>query len=260
MTALLHTGLPLALNLCRRDLHERYQGSMLGIFWLLFPPLFMLCIYTLVFGEILQLRFGTGASTREFAFYLFTGLIAFNALAEVMTRSPAILREKRDLLLNTPLPASILPLVPVLSSILLELIALLILSMGLILAGLFQPSGLLLYLPCLLVRILLSLALAYPLGILGVFFPDLRQIMPAIMTVLMFLSPILYPLEAIPDRFQPWYAWNLLGQLVQCYRAALLEGWLPWETLAALLLVATLLLGLGLMLFRYLMPRARYVL
>ncbi|HPE61890.1 MAG TPA: ABC transporter permease [Thiolinea sp.] len=260
MAALLQTRLLLALNLCRRDLRERYQGSMLGIFWLLFPPLFMLCIYTLVFGEILQLRFGSGTSTREFAFYLFAGLITFNAFAEVMTRSPTVLSEKRDLLLNTPLPASVLPLIPVLNSIMLELIAVLILVAGLILAGLFQPSGLLLYLPCLLVRALLSLALAYPLGIIGVFLPDLRQIMPAVMTVLMFLSPILYPLEAIPDHFRPWYAWNLLGQLVACYRATLLEGHLPWETLAALMLVALLLLGLGLMLFRQLIPRARYVL
>lgn len=252
--------LTLLYRLFWRDLQERYTGTILGAAWLLLQPLFLLALYTLVFGEILQLRFGAVASTTAFAYYLFAGLIAFNAFSEVLTRSPTVLHERRDMLLNTPLPSWILPLLPVASSILLEMLAVLILLLALLVQSSWQPWGILLYLPFLLVRVLLSLAAAYFLSVLGVFLRDLRQLMPAVLTVLLFISPILYPLDRIPERFLPLYDWNLLGQLVQGYRAALLEGIIDWPRCGALLALSSVLLALSIAFFRNLMPRARFVL
>ncbi len=255
-----HSILTLLYRLFWRDLQERYTGTVLGGVWLLVQPLFLLAVYTLVFGEILQLRLGAAASTTAFAYYLFAGLIAFNAFSEVLTRAPLVLHERRDMLLNTPLPSWILPLLPVASSILLEMLAVLILVLALWVKGAWQPWGLLLYLPFLLVRVLLSLAAAYFLSVLGVFLRDLRQLMPAVLTVLLFISPILYPLDRIPPRFLPLYDWNLLGQLVQGYREALLEGTLDWQHCATLLVLSSVLLMLSIAFFRSLMPRARFVL
>lgn len=250
----------LGYQLVQREVQERYRGTVLGIVWLLIQPLFMLLVYTFVFGEVLQLRFGEAVSTAGFALYLFTGLIVFNALSEVMVRSPLILSERRDMLLNTPLPAWLLPVLPVASSVLLEWVALLILLVALGVQGSLSLTGVLFYLPYFVVRVLFSLAAAFVLAPLGVFLRDLRQLIPALLTILLFISPILYPLSVIPEQFLPFYEWNLLGQLVQGYRDGLLEGRFDSGHFGALLVIALALLGLSLSVFHSLMPRTRYVL
>lgn len=255
-------NLTLFRQLLQRDLRERYAGTALGVFWLLAQPLFMLLVYALVFGEILQVRSSSQAmaSTATFAAWLFAGLGMFNALAEVLVRSPAILAERRDILLNSPLPAGLLPLLPVGASVWLELLSVGLLLLWLCLQGQCYWQALFCYPPFLLLRILLSVALAYALAVLGVFLRDLRQMMPPLLTVLLLLSPIVYPLDAVPERFHGWFGWNPLAQLVQGYRAALLEGIFLWESFALLLVWVVMLLPLALLLFRQLMPRARYVL
>lgn len=255
----IRNALSLAVRLFRFDLHERYNGTVLGALWLLMHPLFMLLVYTFIFGEVLQLRFGAEYSTAQFALYLFTGLLVFNAFSEVLTRSPFVLNERRDLLLNTPLPAWLLPLLPVAISVVLEGIALLVLLLAISLQYDLKFTALPFYLCFLLVRIIFSLAGAYMVAVLGVFLRDLRQLIPVLMTVLLFISPILYPAEIIPEKFRFFYDWNILAQLIAGYREALLEGVINWSRFGALLLIALCSLGLALWLFRRLMTRVRYV-
>lgn len=253
--------LTLGYQLLCRDIRERYTGTLFGWCWLLFSPLFMLLVYSFIFGEVLQLRFGsTVTDNNHFAFYLFAGLLVFNALSEVMTRTTSVLQDKRDMLLNTPLSPWLLPVLPVLVSVLLEWLALLVLLVALGAWGELKLIGLLWYLPYFLVRVLFSLALAFMIAPIAVFFRDLRQLMPAALTVLLFVSPILYPPEIIPERFLALYDWNLLSHLVTGYREALLEGVLDASRLYMLLSVAAISLFLSIFTFNSLMPRARYVL
>jgi lipopolysaccharide transport system permease protein len=252
--------LTLLWQLLRHDLRERYAGTALGVFWLLAQPLFMLLVYAVVFGEILQLRVGATSDPAHFTAWLFTGLTVFNALAEVLTRAPSLLTERRELLLNSPLPPALLPLLPVGSSLVLEGLSVGLLLVWLIWQGQWQPLGVLFYLPFLLLRLMLALAFAYGLAVLGVFLRDLRQIMPPLLTVLLLISPIVYPLQVVPDAFQAWFAWNPLAQLVAGYRAALLDGQFLWQAFVGLLVLASGLLGVGLWLFQRLLLRARYVL
>ncbi|MEZ5447693.1 MAG: ABC transporter permease [Thiolinea sp.] len=246
-------------RLWRRDLQERYTGTWLGWFWLVLHPCSCCCCipWCLVKSAV---RFGAATSTGDFAVYLFAGLLAFNAFAEVVTRAPVLLSERRDLLRNTPLPPALLPLLPVATSVVLEGLALLILLLALLGRGELQVLTLLYYWPFLLIRVLLSMAAAYLLAPLGVFLRDLRQMVPVLLTVLLFTSPILYPLEVIPERFLGWYDWNLFGQLVQGYRDALLLGQLDGGRCLGLLLVALLLLAFAVSVFRSLMTPVRQVL
>lgn len=247
-------------QLLRQDLRERYAGTVLGVFWLLAQPLFMLLVYAVVFGEILQLRLGAATDSAQFTAWLFTGLTAFNALAEVLTRAPVLLTERRELLLNSSLPPALLPLLPVGASLVLEGLSVGLLLLWLGLQGQLQPLGVVFYLPFLLLRVVFSLAFAYGLAVLGVFLRDLRQMMPPLLTVLLLVSPIVYPLTVVPETFQAWFEWNPLAQLVQGYRVALLEGQFLWQPFLVLLLLASGLLGAALWLFQRLLWRARYVL
>ncbi|CAA6823331.1 MAG: Transport permease protein [uncultured Thiotrichaceae bacterium] len=250
----------LGMHLFSFDLKERYAGTFLGMLWLVIHPLFMLLIYAFIFGEVLQLRSGASHSTPQFALYLFTGLLAFNAVSEVLVRAPSLLNDRRDLLLNTPLPVWLLPLLPVAVSVVLEVLALLVLLVALSVQNELKISGVFFYFYFLIIRIIFSLAGAYVIAVLGVFVRDLRQLMPVLMTVLLFVSPILYPPEVIPEQFLFFYDWNLLGQLVQGYREALLDGIINWGRFSVLFLISISCLSLAIWLFRSLMPRARYVL
>lgn len=252
--------LTLLWQLLRRDVQERYAGTVLGAFWLLAQPLFMLLVYALVFGEVLQLRIGTQTDSASFTAWLFAGLTVFNTLAEVLVRSPSLLVERRDLLLNSPLPPALLPLLSVSASLVLELLSVGLLLAWLCLQGQCHWQVVFLYPAFLTLRLVLSAALAYGLAILGVFLRDLRQMMSPLLTVLLLASPIVYPLDIVPERFQAWFVWNPLAQLVQGYRSALLDGVFPWQSFTALLLLAIISLVLAVTLFQRLIPRARYVL
>ncbi len=253
--------LNLGYQLLCREMRERYAGTLLGGCWLLLNPLFMLLVYSFIFGEVLQLRFGsTVTANSHFAFYLFAGLLVFNGLSEVMTRSTLVLQDKRDMLLNTPLSPWLLPILPVMVSVLLEWLALSVLLLSMLAWGEFKLVSLLGYLPYFLVRLMLSLALAFVIAPAAVFFRDLRLLMPAVLTVLLFISPILYPPEVIPERFWALYHWNLLSHLVAGYREVLLEGVFDVSRLWGLLSISSLALWFALWAFKHLMPRARYVL
>lgn len=247
-------------QLLRHDVQERYVGTVLGVFWLLAQPLFMLLVYVLVFGEILQVRLGTSTETGAFAAWLLAGLSAFNALAEVLTRAPSVLIERRELLLNSPLPPALLPLLPVGASLIVEGLSVGLLWLWLCVQGQCQPLAIVLYLPFLLLRLLFSLAFAYGLAVLGVFLRDLRQLIPPLLTVLLLVSPIVYPMSIVPESFQGWFAWNPLAYLVEGYRVALLEGRFLWEAFAGLLVLASACVALGWWLFQHLLLRVRYVL
>ncbi len=253
-------NLTLLWQLLRRDLHERYAGTALGVLWLLVQPLFMLLVYALVFGEILHLRFGGQGGYEQFAAYLFAGLTAFNTTAEVLVKAPALLTGQRDLLLNSPLPPALLPLLPVVSSLVLELLSIALLCVWLCVQGNCPAPGIVFYLPFLFARLLLSTGLAYFLAVLGVFLRDLRQLVPTLLGVLLLVSAVVYPPEMVPEGFRFWLHINPLAQLAEAYRSALVDGVFHWQDCLMLLLQGGVLLGLAWLVFQRLMPRARYVL
>ncbi len=247
-------------QLLKRDLQERYAGTLLGVIWIIMQPLLLVAVYTLVFSQILQVRFAAHGNALDFTLYVLAGLALFNALSEVFIRAPTVLVDKRDWLLHSPIPASVLPLIPVLSSLITELVMVGLLWLLSLLTGQFHWQSVIFY-PCVLVlRLGLSLSAAYALAILGVFIRDLRQLMPPMLTVLMLLSPVVYPFDMVPTSLRIWYELNPLVALIDCYRSSLLQGvWVGQIYIG-------LTIGIGLSgiaayaLFQRLMPRARYVL
>ncbi len=244
----------------KRDLKERYIGTSLGKLWLILQPLFLLLIYTLVFSKILNVRFGHSENVSTFAFYLMAALIAFNGFSESLTRSVSTLSNNRNLLLNTPLKAWVLPLIPVFSSVIIELISVVLLLIFFAVVESKISSILWLYPALLLIRLLLSLAGSYLLAIFSVFFKDIGQALPMLLTVLLFISPILYPMDVIPEAYQPLFFWNLMSHLVEAYRAVLLEGQIHWQLIFWLFIISLSLFAASFTLFQKLINQARLVL
>ncbi len=246
--------------LVARDLRARVAGSYLGVLWYLAQPLFLIVLYGFVFGAVLGVRFHRDQPSESFVLYLMAGMLPYIGLQESVTRAANALVDNRGLLESSPLPAWLYPLVPVLSSAVTELLGLLLLVMAAWwLTGALSPW--VVWVPMLLlVRVSMSIGLGWFFAVLTPFFRDLSQLLGMLLTLLLFATPILYPVEMVPEKWRPVFAFNPLYYVVSAYREALLEGRFPLAAWLASAAFAALLAGLGWLVFQRLAPRARDVL
>ncbi|WP_374415454.1 ABC transporter permease [Ectopseudomonas oleovorans] len=227
-----HRGL--VATMTRREIVSRYRGSFLGIFWSVFNPILMLIIYTFVFSVVFKARWSAGSESRtEFALMLFAGLMIFNFFAECLNRAPALILGNTNYVKKVVFPLEILPWVT-LGSALFQLLVSLIVWLGacLILFGQLQLTTLLL--PLIIVPLaLLTLGLVWFIASLGVYLRDVSQIIGVMTSMLMFLSPIFYPITALPEQYQLILQINPLTPVVEDARAVLFLGqqpnWLYWS-------------------------------
>ena len=162
-----------------------------------------------------------------------------------------------SLLHKSTLPAILLPLVPMLATLVTEVVALIIIMLATYLL-LQQVSWYLLILPILvLIRLCLSIAIGYVLATLSVFIQDLRHALGLLLTMFMFLTPILYPVSMIPAEFLPMNNLNPMYHLLDAYRAVILRGELPDIGVVYVAGFSVVLLFLGVVFFQKTIERAR---
>jgi lipopolysaccharide transport system permease protein len=223
----------------RRDIRARYVSSVLGLSWAVIQPLTLLALYTFIFSYILKVRLGGNGTTASFAVYLFCGMLPWLAFVEGLTRSAAIVLEHTHLIKKVVFPAEILPAYVVISAFVTQLVGLALLLAG---VTLFQRPAAwpLAVLPVVIVfQLLLTMGLAWFLASVNVFLRDVGQGLGLVMTLWMFLTPIFYPADMVPERFRWLFALNPMYHVVEAYREVVLEQRLPGVPhLAALAAVA----------------------
>lgn len=230
-----------------REVIGRYRGSVLGILWSFLHPVFMLAVYTFVFSVVFKARWqGGGESRSEFALVLFAGLLVFNLFAECVNRAPGLILSNANYVKKVVFPLEVLPIVAMGSALFHALVSLLVwLLFYLALFGLPQATAL--WLPLILSPlVLLTLGLCWLLAALGVYLRDVGQLIGIVTTTLMFLSPIFYPLSALPPEYQAWLLANPLSLVIEQVRDVLVWGAPPrWMPFAIELALASLFAWLG---------------
>lgn len=261
---LLHRGYPLVLSrhrhlvlqLARRDVLARYKGSVLGLGWGLLFPLLILLSYTFVFRSVFKARWpGGGDSTQEFALQLFAGLVIFNLFADILNRAPRLVLEQPNLVKRVVFPLEILPWIALGGalfhaglSLVILLVALALVGPGLSLWALGVPLVFAATVPVLL-------GLAWLLSALGVFIRDIGHAMGPATTMLMFLSPVLYPAKALPVNIGALLWLNPLTVPIENLRRLLLEARAPdWSGLALYTVCGLVFAALAWRLFARLKP------
>ncbi|UYC11550.1 ABC transporter permease [Xanthomonas sp. CFBP 8445] len=215
----------LVVALAKREIAARYRGSLLGLAWALVQPIFMLAVYTFVFSEVFKARWPGGSGSRtEFALVLFSGLLVFNLFSEVFNRAPALIVSNANYVKKVVFPLEVLPWVSVLTAMFSLVVNLLVwMAFYLISTGL-PPVTALLAPVVMLPMILFMTGIAWLLSALGVFLRDTAQITAIITTAVMFLTPIFYPIDAIPASFRPVLYINPLAPIVSQIRDVLMWG------------------------------------
>lgn len=239
-----HRGL--MRSMVRRDLSNRYKGSVIGPAWAIITPAVMIIIFTAIFSGIFRARFGAQGGHFSFAVYLFCGLLPWSAFSEGVQRSTTSLTDNVNLVKRVVFPTEALPVNLALSGIAQQLIGTVVLLAGaLLLEHTIRPTALLL--PLLLVpQFLVTAGLGWLMASLGVFIRDMPQINHLSLTTWMYLTPIFYPENIIPPKYQWMVNLNPMAPLIRNYRRILLEGRAPdWRGLGVTMAFALICFVLG---------------
>lgn len=219
----------LFLQMLKRDIEGRYRGSQLGFVWAFIYPILMLLVYTFVFGMVMKVKWGVaGQDNIQFGIILFSGLLLHGLLAEIVIGAVGLITGNRQYVKKVVFPLPLLTMVSVASALFHMLLGLIILiAMFLYTGGTIHATALLA--PIVLLPFLLFLiGASYFISVLGVYVRDLSQFMGVIVTVLLFLGPIVYPFERVPEEIKYYVLWfNPLTIVVEQFRAVLLFGNMP---------------------------------
>ncbi len=228
----------------RREVVGRYRGSILGLTWSFFNPLLMLFVYTFVFGVVFKSRWGTSGdvSRSQFALLLFTGMIVHGLVAECVSRAPELILGQVNYVKKVVFPLETLSVVAACSAIFHTLVG----SIALLVAMAFLqgriPATAPLFVVVLIPLAIGTLGVAWIFSSLGVFVRDLSQTIGLLMTVLLFMSPVFFPLSALPPEFRGWVALNPLTFFMEQARDVVIWGVAPdWAGLGIRTVVACLL-------------------
>ena len=229
MAASLWRNRDLIAALVKREVIGRYRGSVMGIAWSFFNPLLMLVIYTFVFSVVFKARWGIGGeeSKAHFAIILFVGMIVHGLFAECVNRAPALILSNVNYVKKVIFPLEILPWVAFGSALFHTAISVGVLLIAQLVLSQQVPWTAVLFPFVLLPLVLIAMGFAWFLAAFGVFVRDVGQVTGMFTTVLLFLSPVFYPLSILPPKYQSLLQLNPLAFIIEEGRKVLVFGQLP---------------------------------
>lgn len=212
-------------HLVKTDIMRRYQGSVLGLLWALLVPLIMLTIYTFIFSEIFSAKWNVNTGNKfEFALMLFCGLSLYNMFADVLGRSVGLIEQNQNYVKKVVFPIEILPPVITISalfncsiSFLILIVANTIINTGLYITVLQAPL-------ILLPHIVFCMGIAYFFSAISVYLKDMVNLVGIITTVGMYITPVFFPLSAVPKSFQLIMMLNPMTYTIENMRNVIIYG------------------------------------
>lgn len=215
-------------QLAKREVISRYRGSMFGLAWSFFNPLLMLAVYTFVFSVVFNARWGVDTSGHgDFAVILFVGIIVHGVFSECVNRAPGMILNNASYVKRVVFPLETLPWVAMGATLFHSLISLVVLLIAqVLLRGAIPVTALLL--PVVIIPLIVAtMGASWLLAALGVYLRDIGQVTGILTMVMLFMAPVLYPIEALPEGIRPWIYLNPLTFIIEQAREVLLWGRLP---------------------------------
>jgi len=221
----------LIARMAKREIVARYRGSVIGLAWSFVNPVLLLLVYTYVFSVIFKARWGDAGldsqDTGSLAIMIFAGMIAHALFSECFVRSPVLVTSNANFVKRVVFPLEVLSWVALGSAAFHAAMSLLVLVAGQFLVAGHLPATALLIPLAFLPLMLMTLGLSWFFAASGVYFRDLAQVSGFISTVLLFLSPVFYPLSLIPAEYRWAYYLNPLTFVIESTRELVIFGRMP---------------------------------
>lgn len=230
-----------------RNIRARYAQSAIGIGWAVLQPVATMLVFTLVFGGLV----GVQSDGAPYAIFSFVALVPWSYFGNALTGATGSLIGHAGMLSKIYFPRLLLPLSMVVARLIDFVIALLILGLLMVYYGQVPTLGILVLPLLILIMIAAATGLGLWLTALAIQYRDVNYSVSLLVQLLMYATPVIYPLSLIPERLQPWIALNPMVGVVEGFRAALLgTRAMPWDLIGIGALVAVLLLWTGLRYFQ----------
>lgn len=230
-----------------RDVKVRYKQTLLGAAWAMFQPLATMLIFTAVFSYAGRISTGDW----PYPVFFYTGFLPWFYVSQALSRSALSLVGEAPLIGKVYFPRLILPLSATLSPLLDLLLAFLV-FLGLMVWVGAIPSWRMLTLPLFVgLAFLIALSGGIWLSALYVKYRDVGHVIPMLIQMWMFVSPIIYPISAVPEQWRSLYALNPVVSVIQGFRWALLPGFeVDFAIMGPSLFIVAAVFVVGLIYFR----------
>lgn len=215
-------------RLAQREVLSKYRGSLFGIGWSLLLPLFMLAVYTFVFTEVFQARWGLQVQNKGvFALAIFSGLIFYSCFAECALKAPGLMLANTSFITKVVFPLELLPVISTLATTFNAVTSLCVLALGVwVIKGAVPVTFFCAFL-MLVPLAIINMGVTWVLSATGVYIRDVGLIVAPLTTAMLFLIPVLYPLEQVPERWRELVELNPLTYIIESSRNAVLMGYMP---------------------------------
>ena len=238
----------LILRMTRREVIGRYKGSVMGLLWSFLTPTLMLLVYTFFFSVVVKARWGidSNESKTQFAVVLFVGMIVHGLFAEVLNRAPSLILANVNYVKKVIFPLEILPVISMGAALFHSLVSLTVLLAAFLIFNSYL-NWTVIFTPLVLLPLaIFTLGLAWLLASLGVFVRDVGQTIGIVTTIMMFLSPVFFPITSMPAAYRPLIMANPLTFIIEQCREVLIWGHQPhWTGLGIYTVAATVVAWLG---------------
>ena len=239
-------------QMTRRNVEQRYRGSLLGLIWSFVQPLMMLTVYTFVFSVVFKAKWGVSVDGGKgsFAVIMFCGMTMYNLFSETVMTSCMSIANNQNLVKKVIFPLEILPVVCVFTTYILGIPWFLLLFAGAYFILDFIGVTMLLMPIVLIPLIVFSTGLSYIVAALGVYVRDTQYALGIVLQILFFATPIFYPTSAVPENLRWILSWNPLTVFIEQARNVFLYGKLPdWAFLGLATLISFIVLQVGVFFF-----------
>lgn len=233
-------------SLVKRDLRGRYKGSVLGFLWTFLNPLFQLVVYTLVFSVIME----TGIE--KYYLFLFVGLVPWLFFSTCLTTGSSCIFVQQDMVKKIYFPREVLPISFVISQFINMLLTFIVIFAVVIFSGVGINPIALLFLPIIMmIEFILALGVTMLASALTVYFRDLEYILGIVSMAWLYLTPIMYSPDDVPEKVMPLFNINPMSPIIIAYREILYYRQIPKiNTLLHALLFGLIILIVGFITFK----------
>ncbi|WP_207765417.1 ABC transporter permease [Cuspidothrix issatschenkoi] len=246
-----YQDLKFIFNFCKMNIRDRYLGSSLGSIWAVLNPLLMLGIYTFVFGYVFKSKLPGSDTTLSYAIWLISGYGPWLAINESIMAATTSVVSGAGLIKNIAFKTEVLPVASSLVGFVPLAVSILFLLILLVIDGNLPTWHVIIVIPVTIILFWFIIAISFFLSAINVFIRDVSVILPNLLMMLLFATPIFYPLELVPGILQIASQANPFYILAEAYRECILNHNIPnLIALGYVLLISYIIYLVGLKFFQ----------
>jgi lipopolysaccharide transport system permease protein len=232
-------------NLVKKDLRGRYKGSVLGFLWTFVNPLLQLIVYTLVFSTIMRIN------VDKFYMYLFIALIPWIFFTTSILGGTVSIIQNKDLIKKIYFPRIVIPISTVLATFMNMVFSMIVVIFTLFISGIGISYYILLLPVIMILEFFLVLGMVFLFSSLNVFFRDIEHILSIIMMIWFYMTPIVYTVEMIPEKYKPLFYLNPMTNIIIFYRDILFYKKMPsFGFMGGIFLYSIIMIVIGFLIFQ----------